>query len=92
MAYTKHVDPDVKPLTLTYKVYKDLPIQLDVYPPLFAQHVSDVSNTNQTPVPAVVYFHGGGLTVGNRQSWFPRWMQSQPCSSQLFVLTFNLPR
>lgn len=25
-------------------------------------------------LPAIVYFHGGGMTVGNRKSWFPSWM------------------
>ncbi|KAL0949811.1 hypothetical protein HGRIS_009846 [Hohenbuehelia grisea] len=44
-------------------------IQLDLYPP------SITSGTSSRKVPAVVYFHGGGLTVGNRTSWFPSWLQ-----------------
>ncbi|KAJ6611411.1 Alpha/Beta hydrolase protein [Mycena sp. CBHHK59/15] len=27
--------------------------------------------------PAIVYFHGGGLTVGNRRSWFPTWLKDR---------------
>ncbi|KAI0044096.1 hypothetical protein FA95DRAFT_303662 [Auriscalpium vulgare] len=29
------------------------------------------------PVPAVVYFDGGRLTVGDRMSWFPAWLASE---------------
>ena len=58
------------PLTMVYKLINDLPIHLDVYPP------SDLSATAvEIPMfPAVVYFHGGALTVGNRKSWFPAWL------------------
>jgi acetyl esterase/lipase len=53
------------PLTLVYKHVEDLPIYLDLYTPLVPQ---------DRPIPVVVYFHGGGLTVGNRKSWFPKWL------------------
>lgn len=33
----------------------------------------------QNPLQVIVYFHGGGLTVGDRKSWFPRWMYSASC-------------
>lgn len=84
MSYTPNTAPGLKPLTLTYKVVQDVPICLDVYPPLFAIEQIPLASTIVTnlnashipvSIPAVVYFHGGGLTVGNRQSWFPRWMQ-----------------
>ena len=26
------------------------------------------------PLSAILYFHGGGLTVGNRRSYFPHWL------------------
>ena len=68
--------------TLCYKRLdqgSDLPLHLDIHhpswknpdPELTADHCSDFL------VPAVVYFHGGGLTVGNRNSWFPNWLKSQ---------------
>jgi len=28
------------------------------------------------PLPAVVFFHGGGMTSGDRTSWFPTWLLS----------------
>ncbi|KAH9891560.1 alpha/beta-hydrolase [Cubamyces lactineus] len=56
--------------TLAYKNVNGLTIHLDIYPP-----PSD--GTGATPVPGVVYFHGGALTVGNRKSWFPSWLHSR---------------
>jgi len=63
------------PLTFTYKEVDGINILLDVYLP------PDVTQQAKHR-PAVVYFHGGGLTVGNRRSWFPTWLQSQ---FQLFL-------
>lgn len=72
MAYTPNITPVAKALTFTYKEVDDHPILIDVYPPTLAH------NHRIAPaVPAVLYFHGGGLTVGNRASWFPSWLQSQ---------------
>ncbi|KAG6898409.1 hypothetical protein C0992_004120 [Termitomyces sp. T32_za158] len=63
----------VNPQTLVYKqAFKHLnaiDVHLDVYPPSIAS-----VNSTTLSVPAVIYFHGGGLTVGNRQSWFPTWL------------------
>lgn len=56
------------PITLTYKHVDTLPIQVDVFCPVVPQ-------STKSPIPAVVYFHGGGLTVGNRESWFPHWLK-----------------
>jgi acetyl esterase/lipase len=66
-------------VTLVYKQLANAPFHLDVYPPssLFA------SNLDKHLIPAVIYFHGGGLTVGNRQSWFPAWLHGM--SSCMFV-------
>lgn len=63
-------------LTFTYKEVDGIRILLDVYlpPDDVVQHAKHC--------PAVVYFHGGGLTVGNRRSWFPTWLKSQ---FQLFL-------
>ncbi|ESK95172.1 hypothetical protein Moror_13807 [Moniliophthora roreri MCA 2997] len=40
-------------------------MELDIYPPTLS---------TQPFRSAVVYFHGGGLTVGTRESWFPVWL------------------
>ncbi|KZT27450.1 alpha/beta-hydrolase, partial [Neolentinus lepideus HHB14362 ss-1] len=57
-------------LTLPYKVINDRQILVDLYIP------SCTSDNNiQSHLASVVYFHGGGLTVGNRTSWFPHWLQ-----------------
>lgn len=59
-------------LTFVYKHdVNNQPIHVDIYPPLSTPARSDTS-----ACPAVVYFHGGSLTVGNRQSWFPSWLHS----------------
>ncbi|TFK34731.1 Alpha/Beta hydrolase protein [Crucibulum laeve] len=57
--------------TLQYKSLKDgTPVLLDIYPP------TRVSNNSAT-VPAVVYFHGGALIVGNRRDGIPTWLLSR---------------
>ncbi len=68
MSDIKTPDDTSKPLTFTYKNSNgSSPILLDVYPPR--------GPLTAKPVPVVVYFHGGGLTVGNKTSWFPHWLE-----------------
>lgn len=56
--------------TFTYKHLGALPLQLDLYPP--------ASEGNRgVAVPAVIYFHAGGLTIGDRKDWFPNWLRRQ---------------
>ena len=62
-------------VTVCYKVLNDnIPILLNAYLP------SKEACTSTCPpgseFPAVIYFHGGGLTVGNKESWFPTWLKS----------------
>ncbi|KAJ7274197.1 Alpha/Beta hydrolase protein [Mycena rebaudengoi] len=60
-------------LTVCYKRVADISIYLDVYPP-------KARPQTQGPfprLPTVLYFHGGGLTVGNRKSWFPTWLKER---------------
>ncbi|KAL0574945.1 hypothetical protein V5O48_007019 [Marasmius crinis-equi] len=59
----------MSPITLTYKVVKDVPIKLDVYLPQNRQ--------KGVRLPAVVYFHGGGLIMGSRRDLFPTWLQTR---------------
>lgn len=66
----EHDNMDSRRLTLAYKKLQDGEIFLDIYFP--------ISSTRKPPA-ALVYFHGGGLTVGNKRSWFPTWMHSTPC-------------
>jgi acetyl esterase/lipase len=54
-----------EPITVVYKRIDDLDLHLDLYPP---------TSWLDQPRPALVYFHGGGLTVGDRTSWFPQWL------------------
>ncbi|KAG2033452.1 Alpha/Beta hydrolase protein [Suillus americanus] len=66
------------PLTFTYKEVDGIRVLLDVYLPPDSDDV-DQQFTGQAIQyhPAVVYFHGGGLTVGNRRSWFPTWLKNR---------------
>jgi acetyl esterase/lipase len=67
-------------LDVCYKQIGQIPVHLNVYSPKLEP---------QSPyprLPAVVYFHGGGLTVGNRTSWFPTWLKGQ----STFVLPYCL--
>ena len=57
-------------LTFTYKVVEYHPILFDIYHPRLSS-----GSHEMITVSAVVYFHGGGLTVGNRKSWFPLWLK-----------------
>ncbi|KAK7048670.1 MYND finger domain-like protein [Favolaschia claudopus] len=59
-------------LDVCYKQVDQVPIRLDVYPP----HIKSQPDTYPR-LPAVVYFHGGGLAVGNRTSWFPSWLKDR---------------
>ncbi|KAL1745807.1 Alpha/Beta hydrolase protein [Schizophyllum fasciatum] len=54
--------------TVIYKRVEGLELALDVHP-------QQVKNTEH--IPAVVYYHGGGLTVGDRSSWFPAWFHAR---------------
>ncbi|KAI0299639.1 alpha/beta-hydrolase [Multifurca ochricompacta] len=58
---------EVTPTTIAYKQVGELTLYIDVYPP-------PTGTTSYRPVPAVVFFHGGGMTVGDRSSWLPIWL------------------
>ena len=76
------------PITLVYKTLSgsdpdsdgrraEVPFHLDVYPPNSPANGLFTSGDDSVEVPAVVYFHGGGLVNGNRKSWFPEWLFSE---------------
>ncbi|KAF8151518.1 Alpha/Beta hydrolase protein [Crassisporium funariophilum] len=57
--------------TLPYKrLSSDEEVLLDFYPPEISDSVSPIMK-----VPAVVFFHAGGLMMGNRRFLFPSWLQ-----------------
>lgn len=53
------------PFTFTYQRLGDVDYPLDVYLP---------ETTESSPIPALVYWHGGGLVMGNRSinTWAPK--------------------
>lgn len=76
----------MSPLTFPYKFVDDKPSYADVYLP-------DVKHTARKTFPVVLYFHGGGVTVGNRRSWFPNWIHSVlPSFSDIAVIESSSER
>jgi len=58
-----------KQRTIEYKrLNGSQPVLLDVYFPVLPPTKDDIA------LPVVVNFHGGGLTIGNRTSFFPIWL------------------
>ncbi|KAF5334288.1 hypothetical protein D9611_014147 [Ephemerocybe angulata] len=70
-------------VSLPYKQVDGLEIYFDAYYPSFNLKddekvaESGVEGSDTRHLPAVVFFHGGGLTVGDRESWFPQWMHKR---------------
>ena len=62
--------------TFAYKQIGNQDVLFDIYLPEVPSSGS-LKRNETVSVPAVVYFHGGGLTVGNRESWFPFWLHSR---------------
>lgn len=63
-----------------YKYIGGKPVVLEGYLPV----PRDCSSQSPIGRPAIIYFHGGSLTVGNRRSWFPTWLQTR-LSAQKFI-------
>ncbi|KDQ12858.1 hypothetical protein BOTBODRAFT_161059 [Botryobasidium botryosum FD-172 SS1] len=53
------------PIVCVYKTVGEIVLRADVHLPAAA---------DSRARPAIVYFHGGGLTCGDRGSWKPEWM------------------
>ncbi|KAI9509461.1 alpha/beta-hydrolase [Russula earlei] len=64
--------------TVPYKKLGQLTLYIDVYPPTVP---------SDGPVPALVYFHGGGMTVGDRTSWFPTWLYQRVAASGMAFIS-----
>ncbi|OBZ71192.1 hypothetical protein A0H81_08412 [Grifola frondosa] len=80
-------DTLVEPLTFAYKRVQDTAIHLDLYPPCLPDNTNVLKPCEPALVPAVVYFHGGGLTVGNRRSWFPSWLHKRVVSAGIAFIS-----
>ncbi|EPQ50964.1 alpha/beta-hydrolase [Gloeophyllum trabeum ATCC 11539] len=80
--------PDYISLTLPYKVSGGKPILLDLYIPAHTTSTeSDIDAKGSAGLPSVVYFHGGGLTVGNKTSWFPHWLQTRLNKAEVIFIS-----
>jgi len=72
------------PVTVCYKFVSGTPILLDVYLPSSQATQGDAE---EALLPFVIYFHAGGLSVGNRKSYFPTWLYSLLFSySMVYIL------
>ncbi|KAF5380715.1 hypothetical protein D9757_007055 [Collybiopsis confluens] len=67
--------------TLTYKTLNlpgdiKVPILLDLHfsPSAIRQNLATKNDLN---LACLCYFHGGGLVVGDRKSWFPKWLSER---------------
>jgi len=66
--------------TVCYKrIDPSLSLHLDIHHPSWKTSGSQPTAHDHSSllVPTVVYFHGGGLTVGNRTTWFPIWLKNR---------------
>lgn len=71
-----------EPVTVCYKLVSGIPILLDVYlPPLQATQGGDAK---EVLLPFIIYFHAGGLSFGNKKSYFPTWLYS------LLIPSYNM--
>ncbi|PFH51240.1 hypothetical protein AMATHDRAFT_59544 [Amanita thiersii Skay4041] len=61
------------------------PVYLSLYPP----KVGEANLVQHRKVPTIIYFHGGGLTVGNRDSWHPTWLQRRAYTSGFAFIVPN---
>lgn len=57
---------------------------LDLYLPEI--HLGPDAQTRLPQIPAVIYFHGGGMTVGDRKSWFPLWLQRTLILTDVYLM------
>lgn len=93
------MESDLCPFTFIYKHVESssLDLAIDYYPPSIqsasAEHGSTRGGPSVAPThlgaPCLVYFHGGGMTVGDRKSWFPSWLHRTPLPLPSIILPDN---
>ena len=60
--------------TISYKhLASGKEVLLDFYPP---ETSGDALASPIKTIPAIIFFHGGNLILGNRRLFFPAWLQS----------------
>ncbi|KAF4617368.1 hypothetical protein D9613_006159 [Agrocybe pediades] len=65
-------------ITIQYKTHgSNIPMYYDIHLPSSLSEESEARKVEVPAIPAVVYFHGGGLSVGNRRSWTPIWLKKR---------------
>ena len=80
MGAAGHTATDPLSYTFVFKRVGGVALSLDLYPPILpiASNTGSVTKPDmqafETDVAALIYFHGGGLTVGNRDSWLGAWV------------------
>ncbi|KIJ54242.1 hypothetical protein M422DRAFT_221782 [Sphaerobolus stellatus SS14] len=65
--------------TYIYHESSGVKLALDLYLPPLESSLEE--GPGAVLRPAVIYFHGGGLTVGHRKAWFPHWMYKRAINS-----------
>ncbi|GJJ13184.1 hypothetical protein Clacol_007435 [Clathrus columnatus] len=72
--------------TCAYKEVDGIKVELDVYLPPEGTE----TNLSQAHLrPAIVYFHGGGLIVGEKDAWFPYWIYNRAMVAGYAFITAN---
>lgn len=70
--------------TISYKrLASGKEVLLDFYPPETSGDDLDISQIKT--IPAIVFFHGGNLILGNRRLFFPAWLQSMSIFDTNFI-------
>ncbi|TFY54207.1 hypothetical protein EVG20_g9804 [Dentipellis fragilis] len=75
----------LNPTTVVYKQVDGISLSLDLHSPKDIFNYDD--NPSRPPGPALIYFHGGGLTVGDRKSWFPTWLYERVTSAGIAFIS-----
>lgn len=70
--------------TVCYKRIGEIELLFDFYPP-------SIEGDPSAPTPALVYFHAGGLTAGDRQTFVPSWLKGKRPVCPETTLTLNIP-
>ncbi|KAI5119047.1 hypothetical protein M0805_005913 [Coniferiporia weirii] len=75
------MDPErcSEPLTFPYKAVDSQQSYIDVFLP--------TDRTSGKHLRTILYFHGGGLTVGSRKSWFPQWIHDRALQAGYAFIT-----
>lgn len=81
------------PLTFAYKHILEKSITFDLYLPQSSNlsqssnHFPTTDTSGEGVLPVVLYFHGGGLTVGSKNSWFPHWLKDRVIAAGFAYIT-----